>query len=106
VSREEFSLDDLDPVETASGTRLRLRVRPGARRNALLGTYAGALKLSVTAPPEKGKANRAVLTLLAHHLDLPPSSLELIAGETSRDKTIVIPLPPTELITRLKQAPQ
>ncbi len=91
----------LDLVASRGGTRLKLRVRPGARRDAVLGPYGGALRISVTAAPEKGKANRAVLDLLGAKLDLPPSSIELLAGETSPDKTILIPLPPDVVARRL-----
>jgi len=89
--------DALDLIEVEGGVRLRLRVKAGARRNALLGTHAGALKLSVTAAPEKGKANKAVLALLAGRLDLPASSLELISGASAPDKTVFVPLGPDAL---------
>ena len=81
-------------VETVGGTRLRLRVMPSARRNAILGVHAGALKVSVTAPPERGKANRAVLDLLAEVLGVPASTLEITSGSTSREKSVLVQLPP------------
>lgn len=93
--------DELDLVEVEGGVRLRLRVKAGGRRNALLGTHAGALKLSVTTAPEKGKANRAVLSLLAERLRVPASSLELIAGTASPDKVVLLPLDRRELLRRL-----
>ena len=70
---------DLDLTAIDGGTRLRLRVKPGARRNEIQGPHGGALKLSVTAPPEKGKANRAVLDLLSNALGVPASSLTLLS---------------------------
>lgn len=82
---------------------LRLRVKAGARRNAVLGVHAGALKLSVTAAPEKGKANKAVLRLLADALRLAPSSLKLVAGASSSDKTILVPLSPAEVAERIER---
>jgi uncharacterized protein YggU (UPF0235/DUF167 family) len=68
----------------APGARFALRVTPGARRNAI--TREDGLRCSVTAPPEDGRANDAVRTLLAHALGVAPSRLALISGATSRDK--------------------
>jgi uncharacterized protein (TIGR00251 family) len=91
----------LELTESEGGVRLKLRVKAGGRKNAILGRYAGALKLSVTAAPEKGKANRAVLSLLAETLRLPASSLEIISGQTSPDKVVLVPLSLEELLQRL-----
>jgi uncharacterized protein (TIGR00251 family) len=91
----------LELTETAGGVRLKLRVKAGGRKNAILGPHAGALKLSVTAAPEKGKANRAVLSLLADALELPASSLEILSGQTSPDKVVLIPLSSERLLERL-----
>jgi uncharacterized protein (TIGR00251 family) len=93
--------DALDLTETEGGIRLRLRVKAGGRGNAVLGTHAGALKVSVTAAPEKGKANRALIALLAERLDLPTSSIELLSGAGSPDKVVRIPLDADELLRRL-----
>ena len=93
--------DELELVEVQGRVRLRLRVKAGGRRNALLGTHGGALKLSVTAAPEKGKANRAVLSLLAQRLGVPASSLELISGAASPDKVVLLPLDRRDLLRRL-----
>jgi len=82
---------DLDLIAVPAGVRLRLRVRPGARRNEIVGSHGGALKLSVTAAPEKGKANQAVSRLLASALDVPPSKIEIVAGTSSSDKVVVVP---------------
>jgi uncharacterized protein (TIGR00251 family) len=91
----------LELVETDSGTRLKLRVKAGGRKNAILGPHAGALKLSVTAAAERGKANKAVLSLLADALELPASSLEILSGQTSPDKVVLIPLSRERLLQRL-----
>ena len=83
---------------------MRLKVKAGARRDALLGPHSGALKITVTTAPEKGKANKAVVRLLANRLSLAPSSIELISGHTSQDKTVLVPLSATELTRRLGQS--
>ena len=84
------SPSELELRETQDGTILKLKVSPGARRNALGGVHAGMLRVAVTAAPEKGKANRAVLTLLGSVLGLPVRALEIIAGETAGQKSVLI----------------
>jgi uncharacterized protein len=70
---------------------LRLRVQPGAPRSRLKGWRAdGALQLSVSAAPEDGRANRAVLELLAEALGVGVRSLKVERGEASRSKWIAI----------------
>ena len=78
----------LELTADAGGTRLRLRVSAGASRSRVLGVHGGALKLSVKAPPERGKANREVLALVAEAFGLAASDVELVAGETSPDKVV------------------
>lgn len=87
------------------GARLRLRVKPGARRSGLLGVHGGALKVAVPQAPEKGRANRSVLEVLAKALGLPAAALRLLAGEASRDKAVFIPLSPREVAARLGELP-
>ena len=70
-------------------TRLRLRVGPGANRPGIVGRHGEAWKVRVAAAPESGRANDAVLDLLARTLGLPRRSLDLVAGSASRDKVIV-----------------
>lgn len=75
---------------TAPPTRLRLRVVPGASRPEVVGRHGEAWKLRVAAPPEDGRANDAVLDLLAASLDLPRSDLEISSGRSSRDKVVTL----------------
>lgn len=74
----------------APTTRLRLRVSPGARghRHGVVGRYGEGWKLRVAAAPVAGKANEAVLSLLADELDLPRASLALVSGHSGRDKVV------------------
>lgn len=67
---------------------LAVRVQPGASRQRIAGMMGDALKVAVSAPPEKGKANRAVEKLLAKTLGLPASAVRVVGGETSRRKTV------------------
>jgi hypothetical protein len=86
------------------GTRLRLRVSAGASRSRVSGAHGGALKLSVAAAPEKGKANREVVRLVAATFGLPAREVELVAGETSPDKVVRLSLPPGEAARRWEEA--
>lgn len=69
-------------------TRVRLRVSPGARRNELVGRHGEGWKVRVAAPPEGGRANDAVLDLLARELSLPRRSLSIVSGQTAREKVV------------------
>ena len=80
--------------------RLRLRVSAGASRRRILGIHGGALKLSVKAPPEKGKANRDVLALVAETFGLAASEVDIVSGGTSPDKVVRLPLAPEDAARR------
>jgi hypothetical protein len=92
---------ELDLVEAGGATSLRLRVKPNARANAILGARAGSLRVSVTAAPERGRANEAAVRLVAETLGLAPSALILVAGHASRDKLLRVPLSRAALLERL-----
>ncbi|MCW7537461.1 DUF167 domain-containing protein [Aquabacterium sp. A7-Y] len=69
---------------------LDFSVIPNAKRTELIGLHDGALRLRLQAPPVDGKANEALLRWLAERLELPRSRLELLRGQTSRRKTVVV----------------
>ena len=69
--------------------RFRVRVHPNAKRPSVGGVHDGALKMSVSKPPEKGRANQAVIKALAKYLSLRPNQVQITAGESARLKTIV-----------------
>jgi uncharacterized protein len=73
-----------DPV------RLAIKVVPGSSRNMVAGWFGDALRVRVTSPPEKGKANSAVLALLAEILDIPVNSISIVKGATSPRKLVEI----------------
>jgi len=70
--------------------RLQLRVAPGAGRAAVVGRHGAAWKVRVTAAPTDGKANAAVVRLLADTLALPARDVEIVSGHASRDKTVAL----------------
>jgi uncharacterized protein len=86
-------------------TRLRLRVSPGAGRAAIVGRYGEGWKVRVTAPPEGGRANDAVLRLLAEALAVPRDTLTLVSGHGGRDKIVELAgLGPALVESRLASA--
>ena len=76
-----------NPTPTAL---LPVRVTPAASRDALLGWQGDVLRLSVAAPAQRGKANEAVIRLLAGALGLPRDRLRIVRGQTARRKVIAI----------------
>ena len=73
---------------TERTTRLRLRVAPGAARTEVAGRHGDGWKVRVTAPPERGRANDAVVDLLADRLHIPRTSVSVVSGHASREKVV------------------
>ncbi|KAA0216180.1 DUF167 domain-containing protein [bacterium] len=80
----------LEIKPTRDGLSLRLRVLPKGSHDRVSGPYGGALKVSVRAAPERGKATEAVVKLLAEVLGVPRKDVEVVSGLTSQDKVVVI----------------
>ena len=79
-----------------------VKVVPGASRDRVVGRYGDALKVQVSAPPEGGKANKAVLALLAEALGVRPNQLRLVRGATQSRKVVEVDgLPQAEVDARL-----
>jgi uncharacterized protein (TIGR00251 family) len=70
------------------GAFFRVKVQPGAPRTLVKGEHAGALKLALKAPPERGRANEALLHFLAEALGVDRGTLAIASGETSREKRL------------------
>ena len=86
----------------ALSARLRLRVAPGSARSGIVGRYGEGWKVRVAAPPEDGRANDAVLRLLAETLSVPRAAVTLVSGHGARDKIVELTgLDPTEVEQRL-----
>ena len=91
---------NLRPTEI--GTLILIKAKPNARHNQINGVIDGMLKISVTAAPEKGKANKAIIKLLSKTLSLPSSRLEIVAGDTrSMKKILAIGISMTEVREKL-----
>jgi uncharacterized protein (TIGR00251 family) len=85
-----MSANGLTLRDTPAGCVLLVRVHPGANKNAITGVHAGALKISLSAPPADGRANQALIVLLAGKLRVPRSAITLLSGATSRSKSLCI----------------
>ena len=72
------------------GVRVYVKVMPRAGKNEVSKTSEGEYKVKVTAPPEKGKANDAVIKILADYFNVPKSSISIIGGKSTRIKLIEI----------------
>jgi uncharacterized protein (TIGR00251 family) len=74
----------LEPID--GGVRIRVKTVPGARRDAIAGELGDRLKIRVSAPPEGGKANKAIASLLADVLGLRARDVEIVVGPTNPEK--------------------
>jgi len=74
-----------------SGAALTVRVIPRARKTEIADVLEdGTIKIRLTAPPVEGQANEALIRFLSRLLEIPSSRIEIIAGQTSRDKLLSI----------------
>jgi uncharacterized protein (TIGR00251 family) len=91
-------------AETREGIRIAVRAQPKAGRDAIEGVRefpdGERLAVKVTAAPDKGRANAAIVTLLAKALGVPPSSVTVASGETGRDKIVAVVGDPATLLSR------
>jgi uncharacterized protein (TIGR00251 family) len=83
-------------------SHLSVKVIPGASQNKIVGWIGNAVKIRVQAPPEKGKANAAVISLLADFLNIPAKRLSICAGHASQNKIVEVQgVSDAELINKL-----
>ncbi|MCX8999259.1 DUF167 domain-containing protein [Rhizobiaceae bacterium BDR2-2] len=87
--------------------RLAIRLTPNGGRDAVDGIETDAngearLKMRVSAVPEKGKANKAMIAALAKMLGVPKSSVTLVSGDTARQKILRIDHDPEDIVQRLE----
>ncbi len=77
-------------TQTRDGTLLAVKVVPGARAERIGPVAGGRLRVAVTAAPEKGKANRELVKLLAGRLGVRKSDISIERGETAREKLVLL----------------
>ena len=74
--------------ESGGGVTFAIKVHPRAKKNAITGEVGDAFKVSLTAPPIDGRANKACADFFAKVLEVPRSSITIASGESSRNKVI------------------
>jgi len=84
--------------------KLHLKVIPKSSRNRIVGWIGERLKIQVTAPPERGKANQAVIELLAETLGISGGQVRITSGETSPLKTVELDAAPS-ILSKLPERP-
>ena len=77
-------------TDTPSGAVLTLRIIPRAHKNAIQGEHGDALKIRLCAPPVDGAANAALVEFLAGAFSLPRARVQLLSGQTSRNKRVLL----------------
>ena len=93
-----------EPRDPGGVTRIAVKVAAGASVEAIRGWQGGCLRVSLVAAPERGKANAALITLLARALDLPKSAITITRGEHSAHKTLCVAgLSEASIHSRLRQ---
>lgn len=80
-------------TETADGIRFQVAVQPKSSRNLIVGRHGEALKVKLKAPPVEGAANRMLVQFVAKALKVPKSAVEIVAGQTSRVKHLLVHYP-------------
>ena len=77
-------------TDTPAGAVLNLRIVPRAAKNAIQGELGDALKIRLCAPPVDGAANAALVEFLAETFALPRARVQLLSGQTSRNKRVLL----------------
>ena len=86
-------------------TRLRLRVSPGAKCAGVVGRHGDAWKVRVAAPPEHGRANTAVVRLIADAVSVPVDAVTVVSGHRTREKIVELAgIDPSSIERRLTSA--
>jgi uncharacterized protein (TIGR00251 family) len=83
----------------AKGSILSLYIQPGASKSMVDKVHGDRLKIKIKAPPVDGEANKCLIEFLAEILKMSKSGIHLMSGESSRQKQVLVELPPEKLIT-------
>jgi len=75
---------------TGNDIVIKVKIVPGSSKNKIIGVYNNALKITITAPPVEGKANKKCIAYLAKYFDVAKLKVEIISGKNSKNKLIKI----------------
>ncbi len=90
----------IDINETKGGVVFTVKVVPGSSRTVIAGVLGGMLKVKVAAPPEKGKANKALIDFLAGKLGVKKRAVKIVTGRTNAVKTVEVAGCTAELVRK------
>lgn len=97
------SIDDCFKIR-GNDIIIKVKIVPGSSKNKIIGAYNDALKISIAAPPVEGKANKKCIAYLAKYFDLAKSKIEIISGQTSKNKLIKIyDISPKEFLDKIEK---
>ena len=84
--------NDIDNYFKITGNDIIIKVKivPGSSKNKIIGVFNDSLKITITAPPVEGKANKKCIAYLAKYFNVAKSKIEIISGQTSKNKLIKI----------------
>ena len=89
--------------EKEEGLVLFVKIIPGSSQNRIIGVINGDfLKIKIAAPPEKGRANSALIKFLSELFELPKSAVKIVKGQTQPVKIIFLPIATEQLLRRVK----
>lgn len=86
--------------ETPDGIIVNIRISPNAKKNEII-NEGEIIKVKITAQPIDGKANKALIEYLSKNFKIPKTSIKILKGETSKDKTILFKTSDTEKVKLL-----
>ena len=84
------SVETAKIVQDGEGVRVKVFVKPRAKKSAVVGIHGDAVKIQITSPPVEGAANRDLRKFLAKTLGIAPSRVEIVSGHAARHKTVRI----------------
>lgn len=87
--------------ETKDGILFSIKISPNASKNEIIKTDDG-LKVKITAQPIDGKANKALIEFLSKQLKIAKSNFEIVKGQTSKEKTVLLKTFDKEIIEKLR----
>lgn len=97
------SIDDCFKI-SGNDIIIKVKIVPGSSKNKIIGAYNDALKISIAAPPVEGKANKKCIAYLAKYFDVAKSKIEIISGQTSKNKLIKIyDISPKEFLDKIEK---
>ena len=88
--------------QTDKGVMVSFKISPNAKKNEIIKDESG-IKIKITAQPVEGKANKALVEFLSKQFKIPKTSVQIVKGETSKEKTVLFETTNADVLTYVKQ---